>query len=67
MNLNFKTAMIFDAICACNLISFPGKHNKATQYEFLKIMKERTGEIFNEGALSYSTMCNIVARYITDP
>ncbi len=67
MNLNFKTAMIFDAICACNLISFPGKHNKATQYEFLKIMKERTGEIFNEGALSYSTMCNIVARYIANP
>jgi hypothetical protein len=30
-------------------------------------MKERTGEIFNEGALSYSTMCNIAARYIADP
>ena len=67
MKINLKTAMIFDAICACSLIYNHGNHNKIAQNECLNILKERTGEIFKEGAPSYSTMCGIVAGYIDDP
>lgn len=67
MKINLKTSMIFDAICACSLIYNHGNYNKIAQNECLNILKERTGEMFKEGAPSYSTMCGIVASYITDP
>lgn len=67
MKINLKTSMIFDAICACSLIYNHGNYNKMAQNECLNILKERTGEIFKEGAPSYSTMCRIVAGYIDDP
>ena len=67
MKINLKTAMIFDAICACSLIYNHGNYNNMAQNECLNILKERTGEIFKEGAPSYSTMCGIVAGYIDDP
>ncbi len=75
MKLNLKTAMIFDAVCACSLIyyhkdynqSYHKDYNQSLQYEVLEILRERTGDIFKEGAPSYSTMCGIVARFISDP
>ena len=67
MKINFKAAMIFDAICACSLIYNHGNYNKMAQNECLNILKERTGEIFKKGAPSYSTMCGIVAGYIDAP
>lgn len=67
MKINIKTSMIFDAICACSLIYDHGNYNKFTQNECLDTLKERTGEIFKEGAPSYSVMCGIVAGYISNP
>ena len=67
MKINLKTSMIFDAICACSLIYNHGNYNKMAQNEFLNILRDRTGEVFKEGAPSYSTMCGIVAGYIDDP
>ena len=67
MKIKLLTSMIFDAICACNLIYNHGNYNKTAQNEVLEILKERTGEMFKEGAPSYSTMCAIVAAYIPSP
>lgn len=68
MKILFKTAMIFDAICACSLIcNRKNYNNNPAQNEFLNILKERTGTIFQEDVPSYSAMCGIVASYIADP
>lgn len=67
MKIQLKTAMIFDAICACSLIYNHGNYTTATQTECLEILKERTGETFKEGAPSFSTICHIVEGYIDDP
>ncbi len=67
MKIKLLSSMIFDAICACSLIYSHENYNRAAQNEVLDILKERTGEIFKEGAPSYSAMCGIVAAYIPFP
>ena len=67
MAINLKAAMVFDAICACSLLYDHVDYKNSAQNEVLTILKECTGEVFSRGAMSYSTVCGIVAMGLSDP
>jgi len=67
MKIRLKNSMIFDAICTCDHLCYPGNHLRPEQREVLETLLKGTGDIFKEGCLSCSNVCALVSRCIYDP
>lgn len=65
MSIILKTAMVFDALCACQLVS--QSHNKnqynKVQNEILDFLKEKSDGSFDGEKFSFSNLCFIISAY----
>ena len=67
MKIRFYSSVIFDALCACAELAEQKDRGNSEKQEFLALLREKTGDVFQGGALSFSTMCGIAARALPDP
>lgn len=66
MKIRFYSSVIFDALCACAELAEQKDRGNSEKQEFLALLREKTGDVFQGGALSFSTMCGIAARALPD-